>query len=811
MILDYIQHGWSLTPITPGTKSPAGIDWNTVQNSLIEPPAPGYGVGLMHAYSGTMALDVDNWERSVEFLNELDIDLLSLTNATDSVGITSGRHNSAKLLYRMPTRLVLPTKQIRQDKQTLFELRCGTVDGKSMQDILPPSVHPGTKLPYRWVGNGHWNALPEIPANLLEYWRSLIIMPTVASVEITASWVDIHATLELVPADVSRDEWIAIGMGLHHYGIMNDDLLVAFQIWNTWSARSTEKYPGEKAITAQWNSFKSDNHSKVTIGTLFHIASEYGWVRVPEPVDIAGMFKAVRRPMEPIKIQQGIRPMPPEVDLSLWPPILAVRAKELSEQVGCDPLVPLWSGLAAICGVADSRIRLELMRGFKVPPVLWLMTIGEPADKKTPGSSPMFTVLKDLELEDMPRFKKEMLHWEGKEAAYVAAKKNFLTSAASPEFVVGNEVLPDVPDLPPQPSPLKITVSDITSQKLVRIASERPRGLLCYLDEMNAWCRKMTDRNSGEDRSTWVVSYESTYYEMDRVQSGSVHCQNLAVSIFGNIQPRVFRECMASLSSDGLLQRFLPAVLRGDYTKRGEPLPEFMTHELAWEKVVRLTYSLPPATYKLSPEAFALYREFQLWYEETKRDERLLASSDSFMTAFGKIEGTAGRLMCLFHIIENPFSPTVSIDIAARVIHIIKTFIIPSLRYAMNEIGDSSSVESWITDHIIHNCDQESILLSDIKRSGRRPLADANVWRQDQLVIGAMQLLESMGWVQRADDGSKEHSHYAKWIINPELKELFTEYRNSVIRAKQKRVDEIYESRGWDKKLVKGAEELPPE
>ena len=129
----------------------------------------------------------------------------------------------------------------------------------------------------------------------------------------------------------------------------------------------------------------------------------------------------------------------------------------------------------------------------------------------------------------------------------------------------------------------------------------------------------------------------------------------------------------------------------------------------------------------------------------------------------------------------------------------------------MNEIGDSSSVESWITDHIIHNCDQESILLSDIKRSGRRPLADANVWRQDQLVIGAMQLLESMGWVQRADDGSKEHSHYAKWIINPELKELFTEYRNSVIRAKQKRVDEIYESRGWDKKLVKGAEELPPE
>ena len=89
-------------------------------------------------------------------------------------------------------------------------------------------------------------------------------------------------------------------------------------------------------------------------------------------------------------------------------------------------MVPLFAGLSAVCGVVDARIRLELMPGFRVPPVLWLMTLGDPADKKSPGSRPMLTPLKDIEAEDRPRYQKELLDWEGKEAAYASAKKSFL-------------------------------------------------------------------------------------------------------------------------------------------------------------------------------------------------------------------------------------------------------------------------------------------------------------------------------------------------------------------------------------------------
>ncbi|MDO1752453.1 hypothetical protein Q2352_27205, partial [Escherichia coli] len=83
---------------------------------------------------------------------------------------------------------------------------------------------------------------------------------------------------------------------------------------------------------------------------------------------------------------------------------------------------------------------------------------------------PMLAPLKNIELEDRPRYGKELMDWEGKEASHAAAKKGFLEWSATPDAMLGGDA-PAVPDLPAQPVPLKITVSDITSQKLVRSAA----------------------------------------------------------------------------------------------------------------------------------------------------------------------------------------------------------------------------------------------------------------------------------------------------------------------------------------------------
>jgi hypothetical protein len=420
----------------------------------------------------------------------------------------------------------------------------------------------------------------------------------------------------------------------------------------------------------------------------------------------------------------------------------------------------------------------------------------------------MLSPLRNIEAEDRPRYGKDLLDWEGKEAAYASAKKGFLEWSASPDALLGADQAPVVPEMPPQPVPLKITVSDITSQKLVRQAADRPRGLLCHLDEMNSWVRKLTDKASGEDRSAWVVSYESEHYEMDRVGAGSIYCENLAVSIYGNIQPQVFKQNLAALSADGLLQRFIPAILRGNKTKLGNPIPEYMTSAAAWENTLRLTYALPAQTYQLSPESYDVFRDFQAWYESAKQDERVLDSGSEYMTAFGKLEGLAGRLILMFHVIESPFAPQVSPDVVHRVISFVKGYVIPAYRYALGEVGGAinNDFDQWMIEYIIQiSGDTQTVDLRSLKRSARRPLEGKTDWQKDQAIMDAMLVIEQAGWAVQIEN--ELHKRKVSWAINPTLPTMFKEYRERVIKAKQRHADYIYRyayDKGKERKFVKG-------
>ena len=814
----YIRNGWSLVPIPHGTKGPRTPGWNLKQNALksqTELPQ-GYGIGLAHAYSGTMALDLDDWVMAVNVLKQHGIDLQALYDAPDAVIVDSGRSGHGKLLYAMPFGLALPSKKISIGGTTVYELRCATVGGVTVQDVLPPSIHPQTMQPYRWAGRGHWARLPTIPTELLDLWQSMLAQDTERTIHtgetVPASWSEITDAMEYISPDLSHDDWVTIGMALHWAGSQTDQLDQGLHIWNEWSKQSETKYPGEREILSRWASFKSDKATAVKLGSLFHIARKAGWVR--PAVDVSEMFKAINQvapPMEPVNLLDGIRPPAPDMNMALWPSILATRATEVAESVGCDPLVPLFAGISAVCAVVDARIRLELMPGFQVPPVLWLMTLGNPADKKSPGSKPMLSPLKAIEAEDKPRFAKALLEWQGQEAAHGSAMKAFLDFSASAEAMLSGDQAPAVADLPPQPVSLKFTVMDVTSQKLIRVAADRPRGVLCYLDEMAGWVKKLTDKTSGEDRSSWVQAYESEAYDMDRVGAGSIHADNLAVSIYGNIQPAVFKANLVNLSADGLLQRFIPAVLRSNATKRGEPIPEYLTHSAQWEQTLRIIYSLPEMVYRLSPEAYDVFREFQTWYEEAKQDERVLESSDVFMTAFGKLEGTTGRLILVLHLIDTPFAPMVAADTVRRAIDLVRGYVVPAIRYAVHTVGAAGDgFDQWITDWVIHIApDKATVSLRDIKRSARRPLEGKTDWQKQQAIVDAMDTLEAARWVVKLED--EPNKQHIVWAINPSLATMFADYRLKVLKAKQRHADYIYRiaaatpgSKYSGRKLIKG-------
>lgn len=792
----YTDLGFVLTPIAPGTKSPMGKDWNKRENCFdTTNPAPEFfGVGLCHAYSGTMALDIDHWDRAAQDLTEAGIDLLSLYSAPDAVIIESGKSNHGKLLYRMPAGMVLNSKKLLDKDQdskkfNYLDFRCGTANGHTVQDVLPGNaLHPDTGKPYRWAGKGHYSRLPEIPFLLLLYWQSLLNKDAERVIEtgvgVNASWHEIQSALDHISPDCSRQEWVSVGCALKWAGEQTGQDEQALHLWDDWSKRSGTKYKGEKEILSQWTSFRNDKTSLVKLGTLYHMAKEAGWVR-PMP-DVADLFKGIPgsdTPAAPAQVTESLKPPPPKLDMSLFPKVLATRATEISEQVGCDPLVPLWAGLAATCSVIDARSRLELMPGFSVPPVLWLMTIGDPSDKKSPGSRPMFSVLDDLEKEDRPLYSQRLLDFEATEMIYKATKQQYMEQRTGTEALLGNTTTISLGPEPVAPQPLKIKVSDVTSQKLIDFAAANPRGLLCYLDEMNTWVKRVTEKNTAEDRSAWVSGFEAQRYEMSRRSIGTVAADNYALSIYGNIQPKVLRQNMEALACDGLLQRFMPAVLRSDQTRLGHPVPDWMTTRATWENKLRFIYAMPTMELELEKDAYLVFRKFQSWYEQAKGDYRTLGVTDEFMTAFGKLEGVVGRLAMVFHFLENSFSYKISSELLEKVIRFVKEYLIPAYRYTFGEVGGADTFDSWVADHVIQIAgEKDTVSLSEIKRSARRQLEKVQPWQADRMVTDAMETLVQCRWVAVLDENPQKK--HIVWAINGMLATVYTDQRQRVLAAR---------------------------
>lgn len=171
---EYVRAGLVLVPVPAGSKAPRGKGWNERARCWANPgqvpDAYSGNVGLAHAYSGTCALDIDDITRAAPALTGYGIDLAALLSASDAVHIRSGRQGRDKLLYRLPAGVTLAS--INRSAAEGFELRCAATNGRTVQDVLPPSIHPDTGKPYQWAGN--WRAIPNAPADLLTAWRGMV-------------------------------------------------------------------------------------------------------------------------------------------------------------------------------------------------------------------------------------------------------------------------------------------------------------------------------------------------------------------------------------------------------------------------------------------------------------------------------------------------------------------------------------------------------------------------------------------------------------------------------------------------------------
>lgn len=204
--------GFGLVPIEPGRKFPRSKDWGNT--CLTTPEAaqtfyndhPDWNIGLALGPSSMCSLDIDCTESFRTICEVFGIDLDDLIASTPTI---QGASKGMRLEFRVPAGVQLPyrkmswparndptgdkhraamraaqaakeagdTERERRIRRVarrwasfcVFELR-SSCDGRQRQDVLPPSIHPDTGKPYRWVTQPAKN-WPEPPPWLLAIWQ----------------------------------------------------------------------------------------------------------------------------------------------------------------------------------------------------------------------------------------------------------------------------------------------------------------------------------------------------------------------------------------------------------------------------------------------------------------------------------------------------------------------------------------------------------------------------------------------------------------------------------------------------------------
>ncbi|WP_448645999.1 bifunctional DNA primase/polymerase [Pseudomonas mohnii] len=203
----------ALVSIEPGEKGPKGMGWNKPGGYITDAAAaeafwqrnPNHNLGIVLGPSRVCSLDVDDvqWTRHVLYeLLGVDLDAMAVVYPTivgnparfrvvfkvpDGVELT--RHSLSWPNEKDPDGsihkgLMAKAKAAKDQgdaagdaaaraeaeeykRFTVFELRAGLV-----QDVFPPSIHPGTGKPYTWrTPPSATDGLPTLNADLLNIWQ----------------------------------------------------------------------------------------------------------------------------------------------------------------------------------------------------------------------------------------------------------------------------------------------------------------------------------------------------------------------------------------------------------------------------------------------------------------------------------------------------------------------------------------------------------------------------------------------------------------------------------------------------------------
>lgn len=347
----------------------------------------------------------------------------------------------------------------------------------------------------------------------------------------------------------------------------------------------------------------------------------------------------------------------PAFPLDALPAPIAAFVEQNARHIGACPSALALAALGACSAAIDHRWSLAMQRhgSWKVSPRLWVLLVGDPSRKKSPVINAALAPIEEYE-----RAARDAYHAE-----------------------IGNR-----PEGAPEPEkPTRYVVGDVTVEKLGDILSRQSRGVLVKRDELSGWIGSMEKyaggKGSAADRAFWLKAFDGGAFMIDRIQRGELWVSNLSVSLIGGIQPARLAE-MHGLSSDGLLQRFIPVMMSAPHFPDDQPAGHRgSSYDALVSSLLELPLPLPTGlngirSVVFSDDARPIVEKMQRHLFDLEQTSGGLASG--FQGFVGKLAGLYGSLCLVLHLAENVRGGRlthVSAETAANAARIVRDFVLP--------------------------------------------------------------------------------------------------------------------------------------
>ncbi len=462
--------------------------------------------------------------------------------------------------------------------------------------------------------------------------------------------------------------------------------------------------------------------------------------------------------------------VPPALTREHVPDLIHDWAQDTAGRLGVDPApVALAAIVTAAAAIPASYVihPRQRDREWTEPAILWATLIGEPSAKKSPAMRAAIRPLRECDADAAKQHGREMRDYKVRHRWWAdLMKQNPQEAAHEPEEPVQRHYIAEDATTEALAYCLRGGAEDREAHGKLLVASDEMIGLFGQMDRYRSGGGK-----GSADRGAYLKAYNGGPHKITRIGRGTSFCPSWALCILGNVQPEPLARIAKDGQEDGLLQRFIFAII----TQNGRGEDRAATPGLVerYGSAMRLLTALPrpasPLRFERGAERFQ-----EMLAEELTRRPAVNSADERVRSAFSKFEGTWARLALVFHLLDGvdswpePVPAVVPLHIAEMAARFLLDVAYPNTIRAyqvMGAVGASGSVRA--TADFIRKRAGQRITWRDLIR-GPRLFRDPARRREAEDIIA---LLVAAGWLRPLDPSQHRSATTSAWVVNPKVKE----------------------------------------